>query len=96
RLQSLLEDIRQAEVQRLRYRLVDLSPEQHACVEALTKSLVNKFLHHPLQAIKAAAREDDSAAVEIIRQAFGLHLTRRYSLTQDPDRLEFKNPSSRM
>ena len=96
RLQSILEDIRQAEVQRLRYRLVDLSPEQHACVEALTKSLVNKFLHHPLQAIKAAAREDDSAAVEIIRQAFGLHLTGRYSLTQDPDRLEFKNPSSRM
>ena len=78
-LQSLLEDIRQAEVQRLRYRLADLSPEQYVAVDALTKGLVNKFLHHPLQAIKAAAREDDTAAVEIIRQTFGLHLTGRYS-----------------
>jgi glutamyl-tRNA reductase len=38
---------------------------------ALTRSLVNKFLHRPVQAIKAAASEGNAAAVEAIREAFG-------------------------
>jgi glutamyl-tRNA reductase len=37
----------------------------------MTRSLVNKFLHRPVQAIKAAASEGNTAAVEAIREAFG-------------------------
>jgi hypothetical protein len=40
-------------------------------VEALTRGLVNKLLHQPVQAIKAAASEGNAAAVDAIRGAFG-------------------------
>lgn len=77
-IQGLMDEIRRSEIRRLQNRLQSLSPEQQSAVEALTKSLANKFLHHPLQKIKSAAKEGDAAAVEAIRQAFGLHLTGRY------------------
>jgi glutamyl-tRNA reductase len=78
RLQGLVEEIRQSEIRRLQNKLQTLSPEQQATVEALTKSLANKFLHHPVKAIKSAAREGNGAAVDAIRAAFGLNLTGRY------------------
>src|ERR1700721_237656 len=71
-LQQSAEQIRQAELRRLASRLHTLSPEQQAAVEALTRGLVNKFLHQPLQAIKAAATEGNSAAVDALRDAFGV------------------------
>jgi hypothetical protein len=49
-----------AELRRLASRLQTLSPEQQAAVEALTRGLVNKFLHQPVQAIKAAASEGNA------------------------------------
>jgi hypothetical protein len=33
---------------------------------------MNKVLHQPLQALKAAAREGDSAVVEAVQQIFGI------------------------
>src|ERR1700734_444300 len=71
RFQQSAEQIRQGELRRLASRLQTLSPEQQTAVEALTRSLVNKFLHRPVQAIKAAASEGNAAAVEAIREAFG-------------------------
>jgi glutamyl-tRNA reductase len=71
-LQQSAEQIRRGEMRRLGGRLHGLSPEQQAAVEALTKGLVNKFLHQPLQAIKAAASDGNVAAVEAIREAFGV------------------------
>ena len=41
-------------------------------MEALTRGLVNKFLHQPVQAIKAAATEGNVVAVDAIRDAFGV------------------------
>ena len=70
-LQQSAEQIRLGELRRLGSRLQGLSPEQQTAVEALTRSLVNKFLHRPVQAIKAAASEGNTAAVEAIREAFG-------------------------
>jgi glutamyl-tRNA reductase len=70
-LQQSAEQIRQGELRRLGSRLQGLSAEQQTAVEALTRSLVNKFLHRPVQAIKAAASEGNTAAVEAIREAFG-------------------------
>jgi glutamyl-tRNA reductase len=89
-LQRSLEEIRQAEHRRLQSQLQSLSPEQAAAVEMLARSLVNKLLHHALQAIKIAAKEGNTAAVDAIRQAFGLHLTGRYGVREHP----FAHPAS--
>jgi len=70
-LQQSAEQIRRGELRRMASRLQTLSPEQQAAVEALTRGLVNKFLHQPVQAIKAAASEGNTAAVDAIREAFG-------------------------
>ena len=47
-------------------KLGTLSEEQLAAVEALTRGLVNKFLHPPMQALKQAARENDSTRVDAL------------------------------
>ena len=65
-LQRKAEEIRVAEIQRLHSRLGSLSVEQLAAVEALTRGLVNKFLHQPMQALKQAAREGDSARLDAV------------------------------
>ena len=65
-LQRKAEEIRVAELQRLHSRLGSLSTEQLAAVEALTRGLVNKFLHPPMQAIKQAARDGDSARLDAL------------------------------
>jgi glutamyl-tRNA reductase len=70
-LQQSAEQMRRGELRRLASRLQTLSAEQQAAVEALTRGLVNKFLHQPVQAIKAAASEGNTAAVVAIREAFG-------------------------
>lgn len=71
-LQASAEDMRQAELRRAHARLQSLTPTQQAAVEALTRGLMNKFLHQPLRALKAAARDGDSSAIGAIRAAFGL------------------------
>ncbi len=65
-LQRRAEEIRQTELQRIHTRLESLTPEQLAAVEALTRGLVNKFLHPPMQALKQAAREGDSARLDVV------------------------------
>jgi len=65
-LQRQAEEIRQTELRRMQAKLGSLSAEQAAAVEALTRGLVNKFLHPPMQALKQAARENDSARVEAL------------------------------
>ncbi len=69
-LQAAAEEIRQSELRRSHSRLRSLTPEQLDVIESITRSLMNKFLHQPLQTLKAAAREGDTAAVETIRAAF--------------------------
>jgi glutamyl-tRNA reductase len=71
-LQHQGEEIRQAELRRMHARLGTLSSEQLAAVEALTRGLVNKFLHPPIQALKQAARENDSSRVEALCETWSL------------------------
>ena len=71
-LQHQAEEIRQAELRRAQARLGSLSAEQIAAVEALTRGLVNKFLHPPMQALKQAAREDDSVRIEALCDTWSL------------------------
>jgi glutamyl-tRNA reductase len=71
-LQRQAEEIRQAELRRVQARLGPLTPEQSAAVEALTRGLVNKFLHPPMQALKQAAREGDQVRLDALCDAWSV------------------------
>jgi glutamyl-tRNA reductase len=71
-LQRQAEEIRLAELRRVQARLGSLSADQVAAVEALTRGLMNKFLHPPMQALKQAAREDNAARLEALCDAWQL------------------------
>jgi glutamyl-tRNA reductase len=71
-LQRKAEEIRQGELHRIHARLGTLTPEQVAAVEALTRGLMNKFLHPPMQAIKQAAREGDSVRLDALCDAWSV------------------------
>jgi len=71
-LQQQFEEIRQNELKRIQAKLGPLNPEQIAAVEALTRGLVNKFLHPPMQALKQAARENDFTRVEALCETWSL------------------------
>jgi glutamyl-tRNA reductase len=69
-VQGTAEELRQAELHRQRQLLQSLTPKQQEAVDALTRGLMNKFLHMPLEALKAAARDEDAAALDTIRGMF--------------------------
>jgi glutamyl-tRNA reductase len=72
-LQEHLETVRQAEIDRLRGRLGELSPEQEMAVEALTKGIINKIMHTPITTLKTAAREQEATTVvDLVRKLFNL------------------------
>ncbi len=72
-LQEHLETIRQAEVDRVRGRLGQLTPEQELAVEALTRGIVNKIMHTPITTLKSAAREQEATTViDVVRRLFNL------------------------
>jgi glutamyl-tRNA reductase len=71
-LQRQAEELRQAEIKRMQARMGTLTSEQLAAVDALTRGLVNKFLHPPMQALKQAARANDSARVEALCETWSL------------------------
>ncbi len=55
------EDIRRAELAKVRGKLEGLTPEQEAAVEAVTTAILNKLLHAPTVSLKELAREGRSA-----------------------------------
>jgi len=71
-LQQQAEEIRMNELKRAQAKLGILTAEQFAAVETLTRGLVNKFLHPPMQALKQAARENDSTRVEALCDVWSL------------------------
>lgn len=71
-LQHQAEELRQAELRRIQGRLGPLTPEQAAAVEALTRGLVNKLLHPPMQALKQAARENNAARMGALCETWSL------------------------
>ncbi len=74
-LQQQAEEIRQTELRRMQAKLGSLSAEQAAAVDALTRGIMNKFLHSQMQALKQAARENDSARVEVLCDSWSLPAT---------------------
>ena len=72
-LQEHLETIRQAEIDRVRGRLGELSAEQELAVDAMTKGIINKIMHTPITTLKSAAREQEATTViDLVRRLFNL------------------------
>jgi glutamyl-tRNA reductase len=74
-LQEHLEEIRRGELERMRGRLNNFTPEQLAAVDALTRGIVNKVLHTPISTLKSAAQQQDpsaAAAADLIKRIFAL------------------------
>ena len=93
-LQRQAEEIRQAELRRIQTRLGPLSAEQLAAVEALTRGLVNKFLHPPMQALKQAARENDAARLEALCDTWSLPATAEAESQLKPSLVEPRNDTA--
>ncbi len=72
-LQQQAEQLRLAELDRSRARLGDLTPEQQAAVEALTRALTNKFLHAPMTAMREAANAGNATTLEELRRMYKLN-----------------------
>ena len=74
-LQDHLETIRQAEIDRVRGRMGQLTPEQEMAVEALTRGIINKVMHTPITTLKTAARESEATTVvDVVRRLFNLQV----------------------
>ena len=72
-LRDALEKIRREEIERNRRLLKDLSPEQQAAVDQITKSLVNKILHPPIEQLKQLARDPQGPDIAgVIRKLFNI------------------------
>jgi glutamyl-tRNA reductase len=72
-LQEQLEQIRQAELQRMRGKLGPLTPQQEEAIEGLTKAMMAKIAHGPITEIRRnAGRENGWQVIEDVRRMFRL------------------------
>jgi glutamyl-tRNA reductase len=72
-LRDNVEKIRRDEIERNRRYLKDLSPEQQAAVDHITKSFANKILHTPIEELKRIAHDPDGPHyVDILRRIFNI------------------------
>ncbi|HMF92304.1 MAG TPA: glutamyl-tRNA reductase [Candidatus Angelobacter sp.] len=72
-LQEYCETIRQAEIDRIRGRLGQISPDQEAAIEAMSRAIINKLLHTPITTLKSSAAHPEAATIhEMIRRIFNL------------------------
>jgi glutamyl-tRNA reductase len=72
-LQEHLENIRQAEIDRVRGRLGALTPEQELALEAMTRGIINKIMHTPITTLKSAARgQEATTVIDLVRRIFNL------------------------
>lgn len=72
-LRDTLEKLRRDEIERNRRHLKDLSPDQQAAVDQITKSIVNKILHHPIEQLKQMTHDPQGPGlVDLIRKIFNV------------------------
>lgn len=74
-LQEKSEEIRQAELKKSFSSLKDLSPEQAQAIDLLTKSIVKKMLHDPIQFLKQTRTHQEGKAQDLdyTRRIFNLN-----------------------
>ncbi len=72
-LQAHLDHLRRGELQRLRSKFGELTPQQEEALEALTKGLMNKVAHGAIAEIRKSAAQDDGwQTVSLVRRLFRL------------------------
>ncbi len=72
-LQDQLEQLRQAELARMRGKFGQLTPQQEEALEALTRGLINKIAHGPISEMRRqAGRPEGVHFIDAIRRAFRL------------------------
>lgn len=72
-LQEQFEQIRQAEIDRVRGKLGSLTPQQEQAIEMMTRGIVNKIAHGPITQLRKHAGSDNGTAVlDAIRKIFRL------------------------
>ena len=73
-LQEQLEQLRTSEIQRMRGKLGNLSPQQEEALEALTRGIINKIAHGPISELRRmAAQPEGHHFASVIRKAFRLN-----------------------
>jgi glutamyl-tRNA reductase len=83
-LQDHFETIRQAELDRVRGRLGQLSVEQEEAVEALSRGIVNKILHTPITRLKSAASGAEiTTLLDTFRRIFNLQQQPQVSIEDE-------------
>jgi glutamyl-tRNA reductase len=72
-LQDQLEQVRRAEMDRVRGRLGPLTPQQEEALEALTRGIVNKIAHGPIAELRRnAGQPEGTYFIDVIRRVFRL------------------------
>lgn len=72
-LQEHLEQVRAAEIDRMRGKLGALTPQQEQALDALTRGIVNKIAHGPISELRRhAGTANGSSVFETIRNMFRL------------------------
>jgi glutamyl-tRNA reductase len=73
-LQEQFEEIRAAEVEKLRRKPGGMTPEQLEQVETLTRAIINKIAHGPITELRRQAGDPEGGPiVETIKRIFRLH-----------------------
>ena len=72
-LRERFETVRRGEIQRVRRRLGDLSPDQENAIDSLSHALIERVLQAPLAMLKnARAGNQAVSVVETVRRLFNL------------------------
>jgi glutamyl-tRNA reductase len=72
-LQQRAEALRRQELQRVSARLANVSPEAHQAIEAATRAIINKMLHHPISVLRETALQGaDDRYIQAIEELFDL------------------------
>jgi glutamyl-tRNA reductase len=72
-LQTQLEQLRTSEMERMRAKFGQLTPQQEEALEALTRGLINKIAHGPIAELrKNAGNPNGIHVLDAIRKAFRL------------------------
>ena len=73
-LRDNLEKARREVIERNRRDLKDLSPEQLSAIDHITKSLVNRILHTPIEELKKMAHDPNGGDfADVVRKIFNLN-----------------------
>jgi glutamyl-tRNA reductase len=72
-LQEQLENLRTAEIARMRGKFGSLTREQEEALEALTRGIINKIAHGPISELrKQASQAEGTHYITVIRKVFRL------------------------